>query len=115
MPTPELRHALVNLIDNALQFAARARAHHARPASRSGSLVRIADDGPGFSADVLELLGEPYLSTRHEAGGLGLGVFIAQTLLARTGATLQFDNREIGAQVTITWSRARLEGSAPEI
>ena len=64
---------------------------------------------------MLELLGEPYLSTRHEAGGLGLGVFIAQTLLARTGATLQFDNRDAGARVTITWSRAVLEGSAPEI
>jgi two-component system, sensor histidine kinase RegB len=114
VPTPELRHALVNLIDNALQFAARAvRITIGLEPERV--LVRIADDGPGFSADVLELLGEPYLSTRHEAGGLGLGVFIAQTLLARTGATLQFDNREIGAQVTITWSRARLEGSAPEI
>ena len=77
--------------------------------------VRIEDDGPGFPAEVLELLGEPYLSTRREAGGLGLGVFIAQTLLARTGATLQFDNRDHGARVTITWSRAALEGGAPEI
>ncbi len=64
---------------------------------------------------MLELVGEPYLSTRNEAGGLGLGIFIAQTLLARTGATLQFGNREQGARVTITWDRARLEGSAPEI
>jgi hypothetical protein len=44
-----------------------------------------------------------------------LGVFIAQTLLARTGATLQFDNCDRGARVTITWSRAALEGRAPEI
>jgi two-component system sensor histidine kinase RegB len=114
VPTPELRHALANLIDNALQFAEReVRIVVALGPARVA--VRIEDDGPGFPAEVRELLGEPYFSTRREAGGLGLGVFIAQTLLARTGATLQFDNRDLGARVTITWSRAALEGGAPEI
>jgi two-component system, sensor histidine kinase RegB len=114
VPTPELRHALANLIDNAVQFAEReVRIVAALGPTRVA--VRIEDDGPGFPAEVKELLGEPYFSTRREAGGLGLGVFIAQTLLARTGATLQFDNRDHGARVTITWSRAALEGGAPEI
>ena len=60
-------------------------------------MVRIEDDGPGFSPEVIELLGEPYVS-RRQAGGLGLGVFIAQTLLARTGATLHFANLDRGCQ-----------------
>ena len=113
VPTPELRHALANLIDNAIQFAER----EVRIVVALGSArvaVRVEDDGPGFPAEVKALLGEPYFSTRREAGGLGLGVFIAQTLLARTGATLQFDNRDRGARVTITWSRAALEGGASE-
>jgi two-component system sensor histidine kinase RegB len=114
VPTPELRHALVNLIDNAIQFAAR-RVRITIVLGAERVELRIEDDGPGFSAEVLELLGEPYLSTRHEAGGLGLGVFIAQTLLARTGATLQFGNRGAGARVTIVWSRAMLEDRAPEV
>jgi two-component system sensor histidine kinase RegB len=114
VPTPELRHALANLIDNALAFAA-SEVRIAVTLEPTRVAVRIEDDGPGFQAEVLELLGEPYLSTRREAGGLGLGVFIAQTLLARTGATLQFDNCDHGARVTITWSRAALEGRAPEI
>ena len=114
VPSPELRHALANLIDNAVQFAEReVRIVVALGPTRVA--VRIEDDGPGFAAEVKELLGEPYFSTRREAGGLGLGVFIAQTLLARTGATLQFDNRDHGARVTITWSRAALEGAASEI
>jgi two-component system sensor histidine kinase RegB len=66
--------------------------------------VVIEDDGPGFPPHVLEWLGEPYVSTRHAIGGLGLGVFIAQTLLARTGATLQFENWLSGARVIVTWS-----------
>jgi two-component system, sensor histidine kinase RegB len=114
VPTPGFRHALANLIDNAIQFAE----HEVRMVlslDPERVEVRIEDDGPGFPAEVLELVGEPYLSTRNEAGGLGLGIFIAQTLLARSGATLQFGNRARGARVTITWSRATLEGDAPEI
>jgi two-component system sensor histidine kinase RegB len=114
VPTPELRHAFVNLIDNAIQFAER-EVRIVVSLDPERVEVRIEDDGAGFPAEVLELLGEPYLSTRNEAGGLGLGIFIAQTLLAHTGATLQFGNRARGARVTITWSRATLEGSAPEI
>jgi two-component system, sensor histidine kinase RegB len=63
---------------------------------------------------VLELLGEPYISTRQRSDGLGLGVFIAETLLARTGATLQFANLPQGARVAVQWRRAALEKLAPE-
>ena len=99
---PELRHALANLIDNAIQFAAREVSITLEP-SRAELLLRIQDDGPGFSPEVMEWLGEPYLSTRHGNGGLGLGVFIAITLLARTGAKVHFDNHGRGARVTIVW------------
>ena len=76
--------------------------------------VGIEDDGPGFSPEVLELLGEPYISTSQRSDGLGLGVFIAETLLARTGATLQFANLPQGARVAVRWRRAALEKLAPE-
>ena len=59
-------------------------------------MLVIEDDGPGFPAEVLDWLGEPFLSTRRDEGGLGLGIFIANTLLARTGAKVHFDNTERG-------------------
>ena len=102
-PTPELRHAFGNLIDNAIQFAERSVAIRVVLLPHRLDIV-IADDGPGFSPEVLDLVGEPYISTRHAIGGLGLGVFIAQTLLARNGATLQFGNNASGAEVTISWT-----------
>ena len=71
--------------------------------SRAGLTLVIEDDGPGFSAEVLDWLGEPFLSTRRDEGGLGLGIFIANTLLARTGAKVHFDNTHEGARVTVTW------------
>jgi two-component system sensor histidine kinase RegB len=111
VPTPELKHGLITLIENALEFA--------KSRVDLGVILRgeridlcIEDDGPGFSDEVLEHLGEPYISTRQEHGGLGLGVFIAQTLLARTGATLQFGNTGRGACVTVRWDRSRLERTA---
>jgi two-component system, sensor histidine kinase RegB len=113
-PTPELKHGFANLIDNAIKFA-RQRVRIEVRLDSEVVAVRIEDDGPGFSPEVLELLGEPYISTPQRSDGLGLGVFIAQTLLARTGATLQFDNLRDGARVTVRWRRAALEELAPEM
>jgi two-component system, sensor histidine kinase RegB len=112
-PTPELKHAFANLIDNALKFA-RSRVSIVVRLDPEVVEVWIEDDGPGFSPEVLELLGEPYISTHPQGGGLGLGVFIAETLLARTGATLQFGNLRDGARVVIRWHRAALEEFASE-
>ncbi|MBM7328280.1 ATP-binding protein, partial [Agrobacterium sp. S2] len=77
--------------------------------------VIIEDDGPGYAHDVLARIGEPYVTERHNdtrAGGLGLGLFIAKTLLERSGATVAFENRGTtgtGARVTIVWPRALME------
>ena len=111
-PTPELKHGFANLIDNAIKFARHQVLHRGAPRRSGGGPHRRRR--PGFSPEVLELLGEPYISTTQRSDGLGLGVFIAQTLLARTGATLQFDNLRDGARVTVRWRRATLEELAPE-
>jgi two-component system sensor histidine kinase RegB len=72
----------------------------------------VVDDGPGFPPEIVSRIGEPYMSTRHGAergGGLGLGLFIAKTLLERSGATLSFRNSNTpgeGALVEIVWPRA---------
>ena len=60
---------------------------------------------------VLDELGEPYVSSRSGGGGhMGLGVFIALSLLDRGGAAVAFDNRpEGGARVVVRWDRAILE------
>jgi two-component system sensor histidine kinase RegB len=113
-PTPELRHSLANLVDNAIQFAAHQVDITVRPSTRNLVLV-IEDDGPGFPPEVLDWLGEPYLSTRHDKGGLGLGVFIAITLLARSNAKLHFDNKMKGARVTVTWPSNALERANEEV
>jgi two-component system sensor histidine kinase RegB len=84
--------------------------------------IVIADDGPGFSATVIDRIGEPYVTTRqggqtggeadHEAGGLGLGLFIAKTLLERSGAVIDLANRAAprkGAVVRVAWPRPLMD------
>ena len=70
--------------------------------------VIVEDDGPGFPIILLDRLGEPYVSTRAgQDGHMGLGVFIAKTLLRRIGGDLRFANRpEGGARVSVHWHRA---------
>jgi two-component system sensor histidine kinase RegB len=103
-------HGLNNLIQNAVQFA-RSEVSVAIHWDKTNVAVEVADDGPGFPAHLLGRLGEPYLSTRAGAANhMGLGIFIAQSLLERSGAELTFDNLvEGGAHVVISWERANVE------
>jgi two-component system sensor histidine kinase RegB len=117
-----LLYGLGNLIENAAQFA---RSNVIIATSWDKSIVRmtITDDGRGFPPELIARLGEPYLTTRlrpqgtdgSEPGGLGLGIFIAKTLLERTGADLTFANAASDAsraRVTIVWPRSALETDA---
>jgi two-component system sensor histidine kinase RegB len=106
--TPEVLHGLANVLQNAIQFA-RTRVDIRITAHPDALEMAITDDGPGFPAAILDHLGEPYVSTRARDGShMGLGIFIAITLLERSGAALEFGNRaEGGATVRIRWPRAR--------
>jgi two-component system sensor histidine kinase RegB len=116
---PGLVYGLNNIVDNAVDFAETCVRVEA---SWNDDEVRIEvrDDGPGIAADVLLRVGEPYVTTRppeervseEEGQGLGLGLFIAKTLIERSGAQLILSNAlppETGAVVRIVWPRAAFE------
>ena len=113
---PEVLHAMTSLVENAFDFARKEILVTARFDADSVS-VTVRDDGPGFSPQVLARLGEPYVTSRPGAEGsrsghvgMGLGFFIAKTLLERTGAVVEFKNgRGGGAVVSARWLRSRIE------
>jgi two-component system, sensor histidine kinase RegB len=117
---PGLAYGIGNLIQNALSYARSSIEIEARWNAEEVT-IRITDDGPGFPAGALDHLGDPYLSIRpaHAAevdpdhpSGMGLGLFIAKTLLERSGATLTATNRkapETGALLIIRWPRHLFE------
>ncbi|MEM1382871.1 MAG: ActS/PrrB/RegB family redox-sensitive histidine kinase [Pseudomonadota bacterium] len=98
--SPELIHGLRNLVQNAVDFA-EATVWIDVDIDENTLRIAVGDDGKGFSPDILPRLGEPYVSTRsmgeRRAGedgyeGMGLGLFIARTLLERSGGRLSFAN-----------------------
>jgi two-component system sensor histidine kinase RegB len=116
---PAILYGLGNLLENAVDFA-RERVEVAASWSSEDVAVTIVDDGPGFAPEVMERVGEPYVTSRPRerqqlgdgGSGLGLGFFIAKTLLERSGATLDFENRAFpdrGAVVRVHWGRRDFE------
>jgi two-component system sensor histidine kinase RegB len=115
---PGIVYGLGNLVENAVDFANSRVEVSARWSDEEVALT-IADDGPGFAPEIMDRIGEPYVTTRgrrdnpeRETSGLGLGFFIAKTLLERSGAALAFVNRptpEHGAVVRIRWARRDFE------
>ena len=131
---PELIYGLGNLIENAAEFAD-STVWVAATYSPQQVVLEVADDGDGFASDILARLGAPYTSSRRRDDmiegeenpddrnfGLGLGFFIARTLLQRSGAEVTARNlskTELidgampgGACVRVAWPRARLTGTA---
>jgi two-component system, sensor histidine kinase RegB len=128
--SPGLIYGLENLIDNAVDFATHTVTVRAKWAMEKVS-VTILDDGPGFAQEVMKRIGEPYVTTRKldernrdgisedsfGTGGLGLGLFIAKTLLERSGAIFSAENRSLpdqGARVALEWKRDIFERDAKE-
>lgn len=113
--SPEILHALGAFIENAVSFADGEVQVEAMWSERIITIT-ISDDGPGFSASVLPKLGEPYISERssaHAGGGdMGLGFFIAKTLIEQSGgevATFNQPEPDHGAVVRLRWERVDLE------
>ncbi len=93
--------------------------------------VSVEDDGPGFAPEIFERIGEPYITSRpghHALGetelapegdlgkheGMGLGFFIAKTLIEHTGGSVTAGNLEKGgARVSAVWPRGAIDGTAP--
>ncbi len=128
---PEVIHGLRNLVQNAVDFA-QANVWIDVFWDEDVISVRIVDDGSGFPTQVIGRIGDPFVrrrrrdtQTRPGYEGMGLGLFIAKTLLERSGAELSFANgREPfdplpragdrgGAIVEARWRLAQLSG--PEI
>ena len=126
---PEIIHGLRNLIQNAVDFS-RSEVTVELSWDEIQIEVRISDDGRGFPPSVLGRIGDPYVRRRRfsEDGarrpgydGMGLGLFIAKTLLERTGAKLVFANSRIhghatwtgqatgGAVIDVIWPREVLQ------
>lgn len=126
---PELIHGVRNLVQNAVDFAAANVWVEGRWTDEE-IRVRIMDDGRGYAPQVMGRIGDPFVRRRRAPQdtaqrpgyeGMGLGLFIAKTLLERTGAELSFANgaerfgllshrsERTGAIVEVVWPRSKID------
>jgi len=106
--TLEITYGLRNFIGNAVKYS-NSFVDITLESNNKITEVKVCDDGPGFSEDILNVLGEPYIRSKNKIisskSGLGLGTFIGKTLLERMKANVSFDKcpKINGAMVTIKW------------
>ena len=123
---PEIIHGLRNMIQNAVDFAT-SKVWVESSWTKEAINITISDDGYGYPPNLLGRLGDPFLGAkigkenRQGYKGMGLGLFIAKTLLERTGAKINFSNGHknqkpsqsqsapSGAIVDIYWPRKKVE------
>ena len=126
---PEIIHGLRNMIQNAVDFAI-SKVWVESSWTKESVTITISDDGYGYPPSLLGRLGDPFLGAkigkenRQGYEGMGLGLFIAKTLLERTGAKISFSNGDrnqtsahskreaLGAIVEIYWPRKKVESTS---
>lgn len=127
---PEVIHGLRNLIQNAVDFAKTTVWVDAEWGAKTLT-IRVVDDGDGYPPHILGRIGDPFVTRRHpprpseqrpEYEGMGLGLFIAKTLLERSGAEISFANAtdpqtpgpraaRCGAIIEVVWPLAEILAS----
>ena len=92
----EIMYALGNIIQNAIIYSNDVITAKINYSEKSVKII-ISDDGIGFSKDIIDKLGEPYISKNKE--GMGLGIFISKNLIENMGGKLKFYNSQDGNAV----------------
>ncbi|WP_420861769.1 sensor histidine kinase RegB [Algirhabdus cladophorae] len=128
---PEIIHGVRNLVQNAVDFAG-SKVWIETGWTDSVLRLRIVDDGKGFAPWMLGRLGDPFIKSSGAAKkssterpgyeGMGLGLFIAKTLLERSGAEITFVNagsgatlpEQTGAVVEVIWPLHRITSKADQ-
>ncbi|MDE0479358.1 MAG: ATP-binding protein [Gammaproteobacteria bacterium] len=98
---PSLRHAVINIIENGIKAARKTVDvdYALDPEDARNLLISVTDDGPGIPEEVLERIGEPFVSRRKDS--MGLGIFLANAALRRAGGNIEMFNRQAGGALTL--------------
>ena len=102
----EMMYALGNIIQNAISHC-KETVTVELDYNKTDLKIFIIDDGLGFSKDIIDKLGEPYISKNSQ--GMGLGIFIAKNLIENMGGKINlYNSKDDNAVVEITFNNSIL-------
>jgi len=97
LPSRPLELALRSVIENAQQASpSQAPVVVRARSSAAGVTIEVADRGTGMPADVLARVGEPFFTTKEPGRGMGLGVFLARSVIEQLHGELSIDSSPNG-------------------
>ncbi len=91
------RQILMNLVRNSLEACSESAVRVSVSLDGDWAVVRVHDDGPGISPEILDKIFEPFFTTREK--GTGLGLAVVKTLMERMGGRITLEDSEQG----VTW------------
>ena len=98
---PNINHALINIVENGIKAAKSETRVIFRVFDKPENTVEISvqDDGPGVPDEVMEKMGEPFISTREDS--MGLGIYLANATVQKVGGEIEMFNRKTGGAQTV--------------
>ncbi|MFU8802252.1 MAG: ATP-binding protein [Bradymonadaceae bacterium] len=101
VPLTALGQALRGLLNNALDASAPEQTVELVIGAEQDTLcLEIRDQGRGISPELLDRVGEPFFTTKSPGQGMGLGVYLARSLVETIGGELEMSST-VGSGTTV--------------
>jgi two-component system sensor histidine kinase RegB len=101
-----VHNALLATLDGGVRLIAARRANEV--------VISVEDDGPGMPPEVLEHAREPFFSTREAGAGMGLGLFLATSVVEQLGGRLELESAAgRGTRASLVFPRSALCDDLP--
>jgi len=109
----ELNQVWANLVDNAIDAAPGGHVRIDAAADGGNVVIRVIDDGPGISADVLTRIFDPFYTTKDVGEGTGLGLDIARRIVQRHRGAIDVSTGLGGTEFRVSLPAAAPTRQAP--
>lgn len=111
----QLFQLVVNLLDNAMKYAAAGASIRVRTSTtQDGVRLEIADHGPGIAADERDRVFDRFQRLEPHRGtpGNGLGLSLVRAIATRHGGRVELHDNEPGLRVVVVIPAAPAQGEA---